>query len=85
MAKLNQRERVLRHLRDYGSITQKEAWDYGIGHLASRIDELRKAGHPIQTRPETSLNRYGEKTTYARYVLAWKEEGAHAGTSQAAE
>lgn len=38
-------------------------------HLASRIDELRKGGWPIQTVPVKGVNRYGEKTTYARYVL----------------
>lgn len=70
MAKLKQTERVLRHLRDYGSLTALEAMsDYGIMHLASRIDELRKDGWPIQTVPVKGKNRYGEKTTYARYVL----------------
>ena len=70
MAKLKQTERVLRHLRDFGSLTALEAMsDYGIMHLASRIDELRKGGWPIQTVPVKGVNRYGEKTTYARYVL----------------
>ena len=70
MAKLKQTERVLRHLRDFGSLTALEAMsDYGIMHLASRIDELRKDGWPIQTVPVQGKNRYGEKTTYARYVL----------------
>ena len=47
VAKLKQTERVLRHLRDFGSLTALEAMsDYGIMHLASRIDELRKDGWP---------------------------------------
>lgn len=44
--------------------------EYGIMRLASRIDELRKAGHPIVTDTEEALNRYGEKTRFARYRMA---------------
>lgn len=43
MMKTTQCERILRHLRDYGSITQKEAYaEYGIARLASRINDLKK-------------------------------------------
>ena len=67
---MKQRDRVIRHLMDWGSLTALEALrEYGIMHLASRIDELRKDGWPIQTVPMTDKNRYGEKVTYAKYVL----------------
>lgn len=37
-----QKERILQHLTDFGSITSAEAMqDYGIMRLASRVDELR--------------------------------------------
>lgn len=36
---------------------------------ASRVCELRRAGHQIRAINETGLNRYGERTSYARYVL----------------
>lgn len=63
MAKLTQNERILRHLRDYGTLTNVEAIsEYGIGHLASRSSELRKAGHPIVVECMKGKNRYGEPT-----------------------
>lgn len=63
-----QRTRILNHLRRYGSITQKEAYDlYGIERLASRIHDLKGGGNIIRTSRETALNRYGEPTSYARY------------------
>lgn len=63
-----QRTRILNHLKRYGSITQKEAYErYGIERLASRIHDLKGGGYPIRTGRETALNRYGESTSYARY------------------
>lgn len=65
-----QKERILRHLEDFGSITSAEAMqDYGIMRLASRVDELRKQGHPIVTEVVEGRNRYGEKTRWARYRM----------------
>lgn len=70
MAKMTQNSRVLRHLRDYGSITSQEAMsEYGIMRLASRVCELRRQGYDIQSTMETGENRYGEKTSYTRYTL----------------
>lgn len=68
--KLTQRDRIMRHLKDYGSITGKEAVnEYGIMHLASRISEMKKDGIPISSVIETSKNRYGELSSYKRYSL----------------
>ena len=65
-----QKERILRHLNDYQTITSAEAMtEYGIMRLASRIDELRKAGYPIQTEMVKGRNRYDEETRYARYRM----------------
>jgi hypothetical protein len=65
-----QKERILQHLTNFGSITSAEAMqDYGIMRLASRVDELRKAGHPIITEVVTGKNRYGEPTRWARYRM----------------
>lgn len=70
---LTQCDKVLRHLRDYGSITTMQAFTwYGITRLASRIYDLRQMGHDFERTFETSKNRYGEKVTYCRYTL--KEE-----------
>jgi len=70
-------DRILRHFRDYGSITSLEAMkEYGIMRLASRISDLRRLGYAIRKTTETSKNRYGEPTSCARYSL----EEDHNGT-----
>ena len=67
---MKQSDIVLRHLKDYGSITQGEALtDYGIMRLASRVNDLRKDGHHIITEVEHGKNRYSEPTRYARYRM----------------
>ena len=67
---MTQNERILRHLRDYGSITQLEAMqEYGIMRLASRISDLRRMGYNIERDLIASKNRYGEATRFASYRL----------------
>ena len=67
---MTQCERVLRHMRDYGSITSAEAiTEYGIYRLASRISDLKKQGVPIEKEMVRGKNRYGEPTSFARYSL----------------
>ena len=67
---MKQSDIVLRHLEDYGSITQMDAIrDYGIMRLASRVNDLRREGHPIITEVVEGRNRYGEKTRWARYRM----------------
>lgn len=75
----NQCERILRHFKDYGSITAIEAMqEYGIMRLASRISDLRRLGYAIRKTMETSRNSYGELTTYARYSLEDGNNGTDA-------
>lgn len=67
---MKQSDMILRHLKDYGSITQGEAFqEYGIMRLASRVNDLRKDGHNIVTEVVTGRNRYGERTRWARYRM----------------
>ena len=67
---MTQSERIIRHLNDYGSITQGEALqEYGIMRLASRVNDLRRDGVPIITEVVTGKNRYGEPTRWARYRM----------------
>ena len=67
---MTQTQVILEHLKKRGSITQKEAIDnYGIMRLGARIWDLKKQGHVIFTERETGVNRYGEKTAYARYRM----------------
>lgn len=59
---MTQKERILRHLRDCGSISQLEALkEYGIMRLSSRVSELRAEGYPIRREMVTVKNRYNEK------------------------
>ena len=68
---ITQCERILRHLKDYGSITSLEAvTEYGIMRLASRINDLRSEGVAIVSETKTGKNRYGETTHFAVYRLA---------------
>lgn len=67
---MTQSEMILRHLKDYGSITPLEALqEYGCMRLGARIYDLKRDGHDIRTEFETATNRYGEKTSYARYRM----------------
>lgn len=68
-------ERILRHLQDYGSITQAEAvTEYGCYRLGARIWDLRAQGVPIKSETVTGKNRYGERTCFARYSLEHSNE-----------
>lgn len=70
MGKATQTRDVLEHLVRYGSITSFEAFKrYGCTRLSARIFVYRKKGYDIVTRQETVKNRYGNPTTYARYIL----------------
>ena len=67
---MKQTERILRHIKDYGSITSWEAMqEYGIMRLASRICDIRRMGIPIRSERVSAKNRYGEKISYAKYSM----------------
>lgn len=67
---MTQNERIIRHLSDSGSITSAEAMnEYGIFRLASRVHELRTAGHDIRGETVAAKNRYGETVHYKRYTI----------------
>ena len=73
--KITQCDRILRHMKDYGSITSLEAVnEYGIMRLASRINDLKAQGIAIVSEVKTGKNRYGEDTHFAVYKL--KEDKA---------
>ena len=70
MVKLTQCDRILRHMRDHGSISSLEAMnEYGIMRLASRINDLKAQGFAIVSEFSTGKNRYGEDTHFAVYRL----------------
>ena len=57
---LRQKDKVLSHLRTGQPLTQDQARaEYGVMRLASRISELKKAGHVILSlRHETGVAVY---------------------------
>lgn len=73
--KTTQCDRILRHLRDYGSITSLEAiTEYGILRLASRINDLKRKGYNIVSETVEGENRYNEKVHYSVYRLIETKE-----------
>ena len=67
---MKQAERVLKYMRDFGIITQLEVIrDISCMRLGARIFDLKREGYAIKKEMETSKNRYGDDTSYARYRL----------------
>tara|TARA_R100000541_G_scaffold24575_1_gene34241 strand:+ start:256 stop:483 length:228 start_codon:yes stop_codon:yes gene_type:complete len=68
--KLNQKQKVMRHLNNYGSITPLDAFkDYGIMRLAAVIFNLKEDGNDIDSEIISSKNRFGEKVNFSEYKL----------------
>ena len=66
-----QKQRIIRHLKDKGSITALQAIkEYGIMRLTSRICELKDEGYNIKSEFVSSKNRYNESVSYSKYTLA---------------
>lgn len=67
---MKQTERLLEHLKHFGTIQPMQSWSQlGIYRLASRIHDLREAGHKIEKRMVTTTNRWGEEVRFAEYKL----------------
>jgi hypothetical protein len=65
---MNQHERILKYIDDFGSISPFEAFmELGITKLATRVSEMIRDGEKITKKPESSRNRYGQKVNYVRY------------------
>ncbi len=70
MKTLTQKDRILRHLNDKGSITALEAMkEYGIMRLTSRVCELKDQGYKIRSEFISSKNRYNEPVSFSKYTL----------------
>ena len=76
MAETTQKERVIKYINEFGSISSLEAFrDLGVTRLADVIFKLKKSGIAITTRTEKSINRYGEPVYFARYSFTEQESG----------
>ena len=73
---MNQLVKVINFINTNGSITDDQARHLlGVGRLASRICDLKKADYKIKTELIKVRNRDGSFSRVARYSWA-KEEGA---------
>ena len=67
---MTQRQRVLDYIKEFGSISSLEAFrDLGVTRLSAAIFKLREEGYDFDVKTEKSVNRWGEKSHYARYSL----------------
>lgn len=67
---MNQCERILKYIDDFGSITSREAMiDLGIYRLASRIYDLTKQNYEFEREKIKDINRYGEPTHFTKYKI----------------
>lgn len=74
--KTTQAQRVLKYMRDFGSITPMEAIaDLGVMRLAARISDLRKAGYDIESKTVPVRNRYGQTCNVAQYSERMTADG----------
>lgn len=65
-----QKERVLKYMQDFGSITQAQAFnDLGVYRLAARIADLRRDKIKIRSQHKAGKNRYGETVYFSEYSL----------------
>lgn len=70
MDKTNKTTQIINHLKRYGSITSLEAIEmYGATRLSAIIYNLRKQGYNIETMKMQFTDRYGNYSTYGKYVM----------------
>lgn len=63
------RERVLKYMQDFGSITTFEAFtELGCTRLSEYIRQIR-INHIVTDEWISTTNRYGEKVQYKKYRL----------------
>lgn len=71
---MSQTQKVYEFIKNHGSITSWEAFQYlHITRLSARIYELDKE-HPIMRETVTKKDRDGNVQTFTRYSLAKGEE-----------
>ena len=64
------KNRILKHLLEFESITSWEAInEYGCTRLSHYIYLLKKDGYKIIGTREPFINRYGESAYFSRYKL----------------
>ena len=73
---MSQCDKILNHLKQGNSITSKGAMDdFGIGRLASRINDIKKLGYDIRDEFITVQNRHDSDCHVKKYWLHLPEVG----------
>ena len=74
--KMTKTKAVMLHLEENGSITSWEAIkEYGATRLSAIIYNLRhKYGMNIISEPFEFVDRFGSKSSYAKYILIKEEQ-----------
>lgn len=68
--KLNQQNRVLEYIKQFGGITSFEAYtELGITQLAARVRNLEDEGYKFERTRVHTQNRFGEKVSFVNYTL----------------
>lgn len=72
---MNKTEKVLNHLKEHGSITSWEAIKlYACTRLSAVIFNLRNKGYHIISEPVSFVDKYGDKSQFAKYVYVEDRE-----------
>lgn len=67
---MTNKERILNHIKRYGSITTFTAFNsYGATRLSAIIFNLKKDGYKIKSEPINVKTRYGNKVIVSKYSL----------------
>lgn len=70
MKRITQKDRILKWLEDYGTITSWDAYkELGITQLGARIFELKQMDYKFTKETICTKNRYGYPTHYDKYKL----------------
>lgn len=67
---MSQKERILAHLKKYGSIITWESFElYGDTRLSDKIYQLKKDGYNFDEEWIKKENRYGKMIEFKKYIL----------------
>lgn len=68
MGKITQKERIIKYIKDFGSITDYEATtELGILQFGARLKELKEQGYQFKQELQKTKNRYGDTVHFYKY------------------
>ena len=80
---MTQCEAIIKYIRDFGSITTRDAFlDLGIESLHRRMSDLKEGGYKFGFCWEIGKNRYGKKVKWKRYWFKDDGRGLHSSAQE---